>query len=226
MTKAASYIPADCHAITPYLLVSDINKFIDFLVHGLSGKVREKIARPDGTILHAQVIIADSLLMIGQPQAPWKPLPVMLYHYVPDCDATYNQALAAGATSEVEPTDMFYGDRHACVKDTAGNSWWIATHMEDMSAEEIQKRAADVLCGEGQARRLAPRYRTINAQIDCSRPKMASVSNRPNPTPLPVSATRSGCTICEICNFCSSTHALTFCSSAPAQTARSSLAIL
>jgi PhnB protein len=142
MTKAASYIPADCHAITPYLLVSDINQFIDFLVHGLSGKVREKIARPDGSILHAQVMIADSLLMIGQPQAPWKPLPVMLYHYVPDCDATYKQALAAGATSEVEPADMFYGDRHACVKDVAGNSWWIATHMEDMSAEEIQTRAA------------------------------------------------------------------------------------
>ena len=65
----------------------------------------------------------------------------MLYHYVPDCDATYKQALAAGGTSVVEPADMFYGDRHACVKDVADNSWWIATHQEELSAEEIQRRA-------------------------------------------------------------------------------------
>jgi PhnB protein len=139
--KAASYIPKDCHAITPYLLVPDVGRFIEFLKQAFGGVERERIGRPDGTILHAQVMIADSLLMIGQPQPPWTPRPVMLYLYVPNCDATYNQALAAGAESVVEPTDMFYGDRHACVRDLAGNDWWIATHLEDLSGEEIQKLA-------------------------------------------------------------------------------------
>jgi PhnB protein len=137
---STNYIPADCHAVTPYLLVADASRFIEFLQQAFGGVERERITRPSGTVLHAQVRIADSLLMIGEPQPPWKPLPVMLYHYVPDCDATYKQALAAGATSVVEPADMFYGDRHACVKDVAGNHWWIATHKEELTPEEIQRR--------------------------------------------------------------------------------------
>ncbi|HEY2761484.1 MAG TPA: VOC family protein [Pirellulales bacterium] len=139
--KAASYIPKDCHAITPYLLVPDAAKFLEFVSQAFGGIVRERFTRPDGTVQHAQVCVADSLLMVGEPTLPWKPLPVMLYHYVPDCDATYQQALAAGAISIVEPADMFYGDRHACVKDMAGNDWWIATHLEELTSEEIQKRA-------------------------------------------------------------------------------------
>lgn len=139
---ATNYIPADCSAITPYLLVPDASRFIEFLKQAFGGVERERITRPGGSVLHAQVRIADSLLMIGEPQPPWKPLPMMLYLYVPDCDATYKQALAAGGTSVVEPADMFYGDRHACVKDVADNHWWIATHKEEVPAEEIQRRAA------------------------------------------------------------------------------------
>jgi PhnB protein len=151
--KATSYIPQDCHAITPYMLVPDVGQFIDFLKLAFGGVESEKISRPDGTILHAQVRIADSLLMIGEPQAPWKPLPVMLYLYVPNCDATYRQALAAGANSVVEPADMFYGDRHACVTDVAGNSWWIATHLEDLSVAEIQNRAAAFYAAKAQQKK-------------------------------------------------------------------------
>jgi PhnB protein len=77
--------------------------------------------RPDGTVLHAQVQVADSLLMIGEPQGQWKPQPAMLYHYVADVDATYKQAVKAGAEAVSEPANMFYGDRSACVKDIAGN---------------------------------------------------------------------------------------------------------
>jgi len=81
--------------------------------------------------------------MIGEPQSPWKPLPTMLYLYVPDVDATYKQAIAAGGVSTVEPMDMFYGDRSACVKDVADNSWWIATHKEDLTHAETQERATE-----------------------------------------------------------------------------------
>ena len=134
-------IPEGCHAITPYLTVSDAGALVDFLKRAFGAVERARIVRPDGTILHAQVRIGDSLVMIGEPQGVWKPRVSMLYHYVADVDATYKQALAAGAQSVVEPADMFYGDRHACVRDVSGNDWWIATHIEEVSLEEIQNRA-------------------------------------------------------------------------------------
>ncbi len=134
-------VPDDCGNVTPYLLVPDVARLIEFLKQAFDGIERAKISRPDGTVLHAQVRIGNSLLMIGQPQSPWKPRPSMLYLYVADVDATYRRAIAAGAQSVLEPADMFYGDRHACVKDVAENDWWIASRIENLSLEEIQKRA-------------------------------------------------------------------------------------
>jgi PhnB protein len=105
------------------------------------GVERARILRPDGTVLHARVRASDSLLMIGEPQGQWKPRSSILYHYVADVDATYKQATAAGAEAVVEPTNMFYGDRSACVRDIAENVWWLATRIENPTSEEIQKRA-------------------------------------------------------------------------------------
>jgi PhnB protein len=135
-------IPEGFHSVTPYLTVPDAARLIDFLKQAFDGIERTRIARPDGTVLHAQVRIGDSLLMIGEPQGQWKPRPSMLYFYVPDVNASYQRAIAAGAKSVIEPADMFYGDRHACVRDVSDNDWWIATHIEDPSAAEIQERAA------------------------------------------------------------------------------------
>lgn len=67
-------------------------------------------------------------------------MPSQLYLYVPDCDAVYRQALAAGATSVQEPKTQFYGDRHGCVKDLCGNLWWMSMHLEDVSPEEMERR--------------------------------------------------------------------------------------
>ncbi len=136
-------IPEGCHSITPYLLVPDVGRLIEFLTKAFGAVERAKIARPDGSILHAQVLIGNSILMIGEPQSPWKPLPTMLYLYVPDVDATYKQAVTAGGVSVGEPMDMFYGDRSACVKDVAENTWWIATHKEELTTAETQKRATE-----------------------------------------------------------------------------------
>jgi PhnB protein len=135
-----NYIPKDCHAITPYLVVPDAGKFIEFVKQAFGGRESERIKRPDGGVMHAQVRIADSLLMIGEPPPTMKCWPTVLYYYVPDCDAVYQKALAAGAKSQTGPTNMFYGDRSCCVEDVAGNHWWIATHKEELTAEEIQKR--------------------------------------------------------------------------------------
>jgi len=100
------------------------------------------MAGPDGSIRHAEARIGDSMVMIGQAGGEWKPKPNTVHVYVPDVDATYKKALAAGATSTREPVTQFYGDRSAGVEDAQGNSWWIATHVEDVSPEEMEKRMA------------------------------------------------------------------------------------
>src|ERR1035438_3406777 len=117
--KARPVGPKACHAITPYLTVPDAARLIEFLKKAFDGIERTRILRPEGSVLHAQVRVADSLLMIGEPQGQWKPQPSMLYHYVADVDATYKQAIAAGAESVIKPANMFYGDRNACVRDIA-----------------------------------------------------------------------------------------------------------
>jgi PhnB protein len=141
MTKA-NYIPDNCHAVTPYLVVPDAKRLIEFLEQAFGGAASEKVTRPDGGVLHAQVRIADSLLMIGEPPPGHQTWPTVLYLYVPNCDATFQKAVAAGGESQMPPADMFYGDRSGSLKDPAGNMWWIATHKEELSTEEIQQRAA------------------------------------------------------------------------------------
>jgi uncharacterized glyoxalase superfamily protein PhnB len=97
--------------------------------------------RADGTVHHAEVKIGDSIVMMGEPAEPAKARPSSLYLYVPDVDAAYKAALAAGAKSLMEPADQFYGDRSGGVEDPSGNHWYVATHVADISPEEMQKRA-------------------------------------------------------------------------------------
>lgn len=137
----ANPIPEGCHSITPYLTVRDAARLVEFLKEAFDGIEPARISRPDGSVLHTQVRVGDSLLMIGEPQGQWQSRPAMLYYYVADVDATYRRAIAAGAKSVVEPANMFYGDRTACVKDVADNDWWIANRIEDLSLAEIQARA-------------------------------------------------------------------------------------
>ena len=130
-------IPAGYHTVTPYVLTDDVDGLVNFLTAAFSAVVHVRAPGADGRTRHADVTIGDSHVMLAQ--APGRPC--MLHLYVPDTDAAYAQAMAAGATSEQEPTDMFYGDRNAGVKDPAGNSWWMATHIEDVSDEELAERA-------------------------------------------------------------------------------------
>jgi uncharacterized glyoxalase superfamily protein PhnB len=134
-------IPDGYHAVTPYLVVQGAAKLIDFLKQAFEAQEIERLARPNGAIGHAEVRIGDSIVMMGEAGSEWTPMPGAMYLYVNDADATYKRALQAGAISTMEPTDQFYGDRSAGVKDPAGNQWWIATHKEDLSLEELAKRA-------------------------------------------------------------------------------------
>jgi PhnB protein len=97
---------------------------------------------PDGSVGHAEVRIGDSVVMVGGAGGEWPAVRAALHLYVADVDASYQAALAAGATSTAEPADQFYGDRRANVIDSAGNQWFIATHVEDVSPEELERRAA------------------------------------------------------------------------------------
>jgi uncharacterized glyoxalase superfamily protein PhnB len=138
---AVKAIPEGFHSVTPYVLVEDGAKFIDFVQQAFGAELCERMENPDGSVRHAQVKIGDSFVMLGKPQG--EGMPASLYLYVPDCDAVYQRALAAGATSIMEPADQFYGDRGAGVTDPCGNLWWIGTHIEDVSSEELARRAAE-----------------------------------------------------------------------------------
>lgn len=136
-----SFAPPGYNSVSPYLSVRDLPGLIDFLEKVFDGELKEKITRPDGTIGHAEVRIGDSLIMLGGATPACSPQPISLYVYVQDSDATYERAVAAGATSQTTPADMFYGDRVASVRDAEGNQWWIATNKQQFSHEELQSRA-------------------------------------------------------------------------------------
>ncbi len=139
---AVNPIPDGYHTVTPYLLVAGVPKLIEFMKKAFGGEETECMAMEDGTVMHAQVKIGDSIIMMGDPRGQCEPTPASLYLYAPDTDAVYRRAIEAGGESVMEPTDQFYGDRNAGVKDPVGNTWWIATHIEDVSPEELRKRAA------------------------------------------------------------------------------------
>jgi PhnB protein len=137
---AVKSIPDGYHSVTPYLVIQGASKLIDFLKQAFEAEETERIASPDGTIMHAEVRIGDSVIMMGDVMGEFNPMPGMVHLYVNDADATYQRALHAGATSMREPENQFYGDRSAGVKDAFGNVWWIATHIEDVSPEELKRR--------------------------------------------------------------------------------------
>ena len=138
-------IPKGYHTITPYFSVRDAHGLVEFLKRAFDA-VAEVHAMSDGSILNAQVQVGTSMVLIGQApkDRPAEQLmPAMLYMYVEDVVTVYRKAIAAGAESIIEPRDQFYGDRVGAVKDLAGNQWWIATHKEEMSSEEMTRRAAN-----------------------------------------------------------------------------------
>jgi PhnB protein len=139
-------IPEGFHTVTPYLTVRSCDKVIEFLRQAFGAEVSHSpIKRPDGKIMHAQVKIGDSCVMLGEESEQAKATASTLYLYVPDVDRAYQQAVKAGGKSVMEPADMFYGDRCGGVKDGSDNSWMIATHREDLSVQELQKRADDFM---------------------------------------------------------------------------------
>lgn len=139
---AVNPIPEGYHSVTPYLIVSDVQGLIDFAEQAFGARDVHTMLDDEGRIVHGEMRIGDSIIMMGQSNENFPPIPTMLHLYLEDVDAVYERALAAGATSTREPVDEFYGDRTAAVQDANGNQWWLATHVEDVSEEEMERRMA------------------------------------------------------------------------------------
>lgn len=140
-------IPDGYHSVQPYLIFNDAAKAIEFYKKAFGAEERFCMKRPDGKVAHAEIEIGDCCIMMSDENpkfqafspAHYKGSPISLLIYTGDCDAMYDQALRAGAKSLQEPTDQFYGDRSAGVRDPFGYSWYIATHIKDVSKEDLEK---------------------------------------------------------------------------------------
>jgi PhnB protein len=150
MSKQVKPTPEGYHSVTPYLFVKNAAQAIAFYQRVFDAKEVMHHAQPDGKIMHAELTIGDSKIMLADecPQmnahAPEKfgGSPISIHLYVNDVDHTVKQAVAAGAKIIREVADQFYGDRSGGITDPFGHSWYIATHIEDVSEEEMQKRMA------------------------------------------------------------------------------------
>ncbi len=141
MKRDVKPIPDGYRTVTSYLTVPGIAKLIDFLQKAFDAQLIERFDGPDGRVMHAEVRIGDSIVMLGEPQGDrFPPKPCNIYLYVNDADAVYRRAVEAGGKSLGEVKDQFYGDRSGGVEDPSGNNWWIATHVEDVGPEELRRR--------------------------------------------------------------------------------------
>ena len=148
---AVKPIPEGYHTVTPYLIVKGAGKALEFYQKALGAKEVMRLAGPNGQVMHAEIKIGDSMIMLADefPEMGAKSpqtiggSPVGICLYVNDVDAQFKQALAAGAKEERPVKDQFYGDRSGTLRDPFGHQWTIATHKEDLTPEEIGKRAQE-----------------------------------------------------------------------------------
>lgn len=148
MTVAA--IPPDMHTVTPHLVCEGAAAALAFYQQAFNAVETARLADPKGKIMHASMRIGDSTIMLVDDYPDYGSLgpkalkgsPVTLHLYVADVDAAFAQAVAAGATARMAPADMFWGDRYGVLVDPFGHNWSIATHVRDMTPEEM-RRAMD-----------------------------------------------------------------------------------
>jgi PhnB protein len=154
MARSADPVPKGYHTLTPYLIVNDAKAALEFYVRAFGATEIYRMPGPDDRIGHADIQIGDSHVMLADefPEMGAKATgayggsPVMMYLYVDDADAWVKRAVAAGAKLTRGVEDQLYGDRMGAVEDPFGYTWFLSTHVEDISPEELQRR------GEAQMR--------------------------------------------------------------------------
>lgn len=155
MTKAMNPVPAGHHTVTPQLTMDDAARAIDWYKQALGAEEVARAVGPDGKIMHAEIRLGDSLIMLNDEMgggATPKSLggsPAALWVYVPDCDALFDRAVAAGAKvwggAMGAMRDQFWGDRCGTFTDPHGYMWTIATHKEDLTPQEMEQRQEEFM---------------------------------------------------------------------------------
>jgi PhnB protein len=148
-------VPEGMHTITPHLVCAGAVKAMEFYKKAFGATELMKLEGPDGRLMHGRVQIGDSILMLFDESSECGALsplalkgsPVVIHLQVENVDALFAQAVAAGATAKMPPADMFWGDRYCCLQDPFGHQWSIATHVQDVSPEQLKAAAKDACCG-------------------------------------------------------------------------------
>jgi PhnB protein len=150
MAQAKKPVPEGFHTVTPHLTMGNAAAALDWYKKALGADELMRSVGPDGKVMHAEVRIGDSKIMLNDemgggksPQAHGGSSPASLWLYVEDCDALFNRASAAGGKVYMPLADQFWGDRCGGITDPEGYTWTIATHKEDLTPEEINSRATE-----------------------------------------------------------------------------------
>ncbi len=150
---AVKPIPDGYNTFACYLIVKDAKAALAFYSKAFKAEEKMRLSMPDGSIAHAEFKIGDSMIMLGEENPGWGATspqtlggtPVGLCLYVPDCDAVFNQAVAAGATVDKPVIDQFYGDRSGTVVDPFGHKWTVCTHIKDLTPAEMQTAMEEMM---------------------------------------------------------------------------------
>jgi PhnB protein len=149
MPASVNPIPSGYHSVTPFLVVRQADKALEYYTKAFGAVEKVRMPGPDGRIMHAEFQIGDSMLMLAEEMGPNKApqsfggSPVSIFLYVEDVDKIFDQAVKAGAKADMQPQDMFWGDRFGKLTDPFGHYWALATHIEDVTPEEMKRRQDD-----------------------------------------------------------------------------------
>jgi PhnB protein len=154
-----SPLPAGYHSVTPSLIVRDAVAAIEFYQRAFGAEEIDRMLGPDGSVMHAEIRIGDSIIMLGEENEQWgtrSPLSLngvhgSLHIYVEDADASFNRALQAGATVRYPIEDAFWGDRYGKVTDPFGHEWGIATRVRNMTKAEMEEAGKAWMAKAAQA---------------------------------------------------------------------------
>jgi PhnB protein len=157
MSKQVQAVPAGMHTVTPHLVCDGAAAAIEFYERAFGATDAVRLPGPDGRIMHAQIRIGDSAVMLVDENRACGMLgpkavggsPVTLHLYVDDVDTVYQRAVAAGAKATMPPSDMFWGDRYGVLEDPFGHHWSVATQQRDVSEEELQQAMRDMAAQSG-----------------------------------------------------------------------------
>ncbi len=156
MADGVKAVPEGNHTLTPAIVVRGAEKAIEFYKQAFGAEELSRMASPDGKIGHAELRIGDSKIMMSDEYPDYGVKspetiggsPVNLFLYVEDCDTVFNRAVEAGATVAMPLADQFWGDRYGKLTDPFGHSWSVATHIKDMTEEELKVAAAAAMSGD------------------------------------------------------------------------------